>query len=67
MGQPFQPKLHMTDADFRTITRNGQLCDGAGGIGPAEFDLVMREQAPAPAGPPAPQATPLCRHVRVKL
>ncbi len=43
----------MTDADFRSITRNGQLCDKAGGIGAGEFDFVMREQAPAPTPTPA--------------
>ena len=42
--QPFQPKLHLTDADFVSITRNGQLCDEEGGLGPQEFDQVMREQ-----------------------
>ena len=34
----------MTDADFVSITRNGQLCDEEGGLGPQEFDQVMREQ-----------------------
>ena len=42
--QPFQPKLHMTDADFLSITRNGRLCDEEGGLGEREFELVMREQ-----------------------
>ncbi len=42
--QPFQPKLHMTDADFLSITRNGELCDEDGGLGTREFELVMREQ-----------------------
>ncbi len=42
--QPFKPKLHMTDADFLSITRNGELCDGDGGLGKREFELVMREQ-----------------------
>jgi hypothetical protein len=41
---PFQPKLHMTDADFLSITRNGELCDEDGGLGAREFELVMREQ-----------------------
>jgi hypothetical protein len=65
VGQPFQPKLHMTDADFRSITRNGQLCDKAGGIGASEFDLVMREQAGHQTLPPAlthTRATPLPQH-----
>ncbi len=44
--QPFRPKLHMTDADFLSITRNGRLCDGEGGLGRREFELVMREQVP---------------------
>ncbi len=42
--QPFQPKLHITDADFLSITRNGQLCDAEGGLGLKEFELVMRDQ-----------------------
>jgi hypothetical protein len=42
--QPFQPKLHMTDADFLSITLNGKLCDNEGGLGEREFELVMREQ-----------------------
>ncbi len=45
--QPFQPKLHMTDADFLSITRNGKLCDNEGGLGEREFELVMREQVRA--------------------
>ncbi len=43
--QPFQPKLHITNADFLSITRNGQLCDAEGGLGLEEFELVMRDQA----------------------
>ncbi len=42
--QPFEPKLHMTDADFHSITLNGKLCDGEGGLGLNEFERVMREQ-----------------------
>ncbi len=34
----------MTEADFHSITRNGELCDGDGGLGPREFELVMRKQ-----------------------
>jgi hypothetical protein len=34
----------MTEADFHSITRNGELCDGEGGLGPREFELVMRKQ-----------------------
>ena len=45
--QPFQPKLHLTDSDFVSITRNGELCDEEGGLGPHEFDQVMREQVRA--------------------
>ncbi len=44
MPQPFQPKLHLTDADFHSITRNGELCDEDGGLGAQEFELVLREQ-----------------------
>jgi hypothetical protein len=43
--QPFRPKLHMTEADFHIITRNGSLCDSEGGLGVREFELVMRDQA----------------------
>ena len=46
--QPFQPKLHMTDADFHSITLNGKLCDEEGGLGWKEFELVMREQVCLP-------------------
>jgi hypothetical protein len=46
--QPFKPKLHMTDADFLSITRNGKLCDGEGGLGEQEFERVMREQVQRP-------------------
>ena len=42
--QPFQPKLHMTDEDFLSITHNGRLCDAEGGLGLKEFELVMRNQ-----------------------
>jgi hypothetical protein len=44
--QPFQPKLHMTEEDFLSITHNGQLCDSEGGLGLKEFDHVMRDQVP---------------------
>ena len=44
--QPFQPKLHLTDEDFLSITHNGQLCDAEGGLGLKEFELVMRDQVP---------------------
>ncbi len=47
--QPFEPKLHMTDADFQTITLNGKLCDGEGGLGLEEFERVMREQVSLPS------------------
>ncbi len=46
--QPFKPKLHMTDADFLSITLNGKLCDGEGGLGLQEFERVMREQVCPP-------------------
>jgi hypothetical protein len=46
--QPFQPKLHMTDADFFSITRNVKCCDDDGGLGEREFELVMREQVVCP-------------------
>ncbi len=42
--QPFQPKLHITDEDFHSITHDGQLCDAEGGLGLKEFELVMRNQ-----------------------
>jgi hypothetical protein len=52
--QPFQPKLHMTDADFHSITLNGKLCDGEGGMGLREFEKVMREQVLRPSPFPSP-------------
>ncbi len=58
--QPFKPKLHMTDADFLSITRNGKLCDDEGGLGEREFELVMREQVSRLRGggrPRGPAAT----------
>jgi hypothetical protein len=42
--QPFQPKLHVSDADFLSMTHNGKLCDEEGGLGEREFEQVMREQ-----------------------
>ena len=42
--QPFEPKLHITDEDFKSITHNGLLCDAEGGLGLKEFELVMRDQ-----------------------
>ena len=42
----------MTDADFLSITRNGRLCDGDGGLGAHEFELVMREQVCLEGPPP---------------
>jgi hypothetical protein len=49
-AQPFEPKLHMTDADFHSITLNGRLCDDEGGLGLPEFERMMREQVrPTPA------------------
>ena len=52
MPQPFQPKLHMTDADFLSITHSGRLCDDEGGLGEHAFELIMREQVarPGPVG-----------------
>ena len=38
----------MTDADFLSITLNGKLCDGEGGLGLQEFERVMREQVSSP-------------------
>ena len=38
----------MTDADFLSITLNGKLCDGEGGLGLQEFERVMREQVCLP-------------------
>jgi hypothetical protein len=38
----------MTDADFHSITLNGKLCDGEGGLGLKEFEQVMREQVSLP-------------------
>ena len=35
----------MTASDFSSVTQNGALCDDAGGLGPREFEAVIREQA----------------------
>jgi hypothetical protein len=42
----------MTDADFLSITLNGKLCDGEGGMGLLEFERVMREQVRLSPPPP---------------
>ncbi len=43
-GQDFTPRIHVSDSDFMAITRNGALCRPNGGLGPAEFEVVMRDQ-----------------------
>ena len=53
-GQAFEPKIHMTDSDFMSITRNGALCGADGRLGREGFELLMREQASRqPAQSPA--------------
>ena len=42
--QDFTPHIHMAESDFMAITRNGALCDDTGGLGPVEFEAVMRDQ-----------------------
>jgi hypothetical protein len=36
--------IHMSEADFQTITQNMSLCDEHGEIGVQEFEKVMRSQ-----------------------
>ena len=43
--QDFHPRIHITDSDFASITDNGNLCDGKGQLGQAEFADVIRRQA----------------------
>ena len=43
--QDFTPRVHVTASDFASITKNGELCDETGQLGPAEFEDVMRKQA----------------------
>ena len=36
--------MHVAPSDFVAFTRGGALCDDADRLGPAEFELAMREQ-----------------------
>ena len=43
-SQDFSPRIFVSDSDFIAMTRDGQLCNPAGRLGPAEFERMMREQ-----------------------
>ena len=45
--QDFNPRIHITESDFVSITDDGRLCDANGQLGPAEFEAVIRRQARA--------------------
>jgi hypothetical protein len=36
--------MHVASSDFMALTRGGALCDAEDRLGPAEFELAMREQ-----------------------
>eukprot|EP00292_Cryptomonas_paramecium_P000167 CAMPEP_0113678112 /NCGR_PEP_ID=MMETSP0038_2-20120614/9720_1 /TAXON_ID=2898 /ORGANISM="Cryptomonas paramecium" /LENGTH=379 /DNA_ID=CAMNT_0000595621 /DNA_START=655 /DNA_END=1791 /DNA_ORIENTATION=- /assembly_acc=CAM_ASM_000170 len=40
----FDPKIHLTDLDFMSLTDNLKLCDEDGQLGLKEFEVVMRRQ-----------------------
>jgi len=42
--QDFDPKIHLTDLDFMSLTDNLKLCDEDGQLGLKEFEVVMRRQ-----------------------
>jgi hypothetical protein len=37
-------RVHVSQSDFVTITRNGALCNAQGGIGAKEFETIIRGQ-----------------------
>ena len=41
---PQDPRIHLSESDFRDFTRNGALCNPAGEIGPSEFETIMRQE-----------------------
>ncbi len=46
--QGFEPKIHMTDSDFTSITGNGALCGADSRLGREGFEVLMREQVRCP-------------------
>ena len=36
-AQDFEPRIHVTDSDFASITENGRLCDENGQMGQARI------------------------------
>ena len=42
--QDFNPRIHITDSDFASITLDGSLCDSRGQLGPDGFAEVIRRQ-----------------------
>ena len=57
--QGFEPKIHMTDSDFMSLTDNGAMCRADGGLGREGFELLMREQVSGPPPPAEVERTPL--------
>jgi hypothetical protein len=37
-------RIHMSESDFKDITRNGALCDAEGMIGLREFETIVRAE-----------------------
>ncbi len=42
--QNFRPWIHVTPADFDSLTRNRALCEADGTLSPESFESMMREQ-----------------------
>jgi hypothetical protein len=42
--QNFRPWIHVTPADFDSLTRNRTLCEADGTLTPQRFESMMREQ-----------------------
>ena len=42
--QNFRPWIHVTPADFDSLTRNRALCEADGTLTPQRFESMMREQ-----------------------
>ena len=55
-AQDLQPRIHLTEADFKVMTRKGAHCSAKGRMSPVQFEAAIREQVrlrPRRAGPPA--------------
>ncbi len=42
--QDLYPRIHLTESDFASITRQGAHCSTRGTLGPRQFEAAMREQ-----------------------